>query len=193
MTRVKLWRRWDRGLLLALLIGAIAAWPFWANPSLPLATDAELHIFRIAEIGHSLRAGNLYPRWAANFYYGYGYPIFNYYAPLTYHLGNWMTLFQPEWAVAGAKMLFIAAALLGAAGAYLLGRDFGGQGGGVLGAATFACSPIFCSSIRTCAATCLKSSRWHLSPGRFGAGNAFGGMAGEASLCCRLRRRRSPS
>ncbi len=141
MKQIDLWQRWDRGLLLALLIGAIAAWPFFANPSLPAATDAELHIFRIAEVGYSLRAGNLYPRWAPNFYYGYGYPIFNYYAPLTYHLGNWVTLFQPEHAVAGAKALFVGAALLGAAGAYLLGREFGGQGGGVLGAVAFAFAP----------------------------------------------------
>jgi len=138
---LNIWRHWDRGLLLALLIGVIGAWPFLAYPSLPAANDAELHIFRIAEMGYSLRAGNLYPRWAANFYYGYGYPIFNYYAPLTYHLGNWVTLFQPEHAVAGAKTLFIAAALLGAVGAYLLGREFGGQGGGVLGAAAFTFAP----------------------------------------------------
>ena len=141
ITRLSLWRHLDRGLLLALFIGAIAGWPFWVNPSLPTATDAELHIFRIAEMGYSLQAGNPYPRWAANFYYGYGYPIFNYYAPLTYHLGNWVTLFQPEHAVAGAKTLFITAVLLGAVGAYLLGREFGGQGGGVLGAVAFAFAP----------------------------------------------------
>ena len=140
-TQLSLWRHWDRELLLALLIGIISAWPFWVNPSLPTATDAELHIFRIAEMGYGLQAGNLYPRWAANFYYGYGYPIFNYYAPLTYHLGNWVTLFQPERAVVGAKTLFITAALLGAIGAYLLGREFGGQAGGVLGAAAFGFAP----------------------------------------------------
>ena len=139
--RLNLWRHWDRGLLLALLIGVMAAWPFLSYPSLPVATDAELHIFRIAELGYSLRAGNLYPRWAANFYHGYGYPIFNYYAPLTYHLGNWVTLLHPERAVAGAKILFVSAALLGAVGAYFLGRDFGGQSGGVLGAAAFAFAP----------------------------------------------------
>lgn len=140
-TRFDFMRHWDRGVLLALLAGVIAAWPFLVNPSLPAANDAELHIFRIAEVGYSLRAGNPYPRWAANFYYGYGYPIFNYYAPLTYHLGNWVTLFQPEHAVAGAKILFIGAAMLAAVGAYLLGREFGGQGGGLLGAATFAFAP----------------------------------------------------
>jgi len=117
------------------------AWPFFKYAGLPRATDAELHIFRIAELGYSLRAGNLYPRWAPDFYHGYGYPIFNYYAPFTYHLGNWITLLSPDRAAIGAKLLFILAHLLGASGAYLLGREFGGQGGGLLGSATFAFAP----------------------------------------------------
>lgn len=133
--------RYDWGIVLALAIGLIAAWPFLANPGLPSGTDAELHIFRIAEIGESLRAGNLYPRWAPNFYHGYGYPIFNYYAPLTYHLGNWVTLLIPQTAVLGAKILFVAASLLGALGAYFLGRLFGERSGGLVGAATFAYAP----------------------------------------------------
>ncbi len=131
----------DAGVFLALLIGVVAAWPFLTYAGLPAATDAELHVFRIAEMGYSLKAGNLYPRWAANFYHGYGYPIFNFYAPLVYHLGNWLTLFHPERAVAGAKMIFIGAAIGGALGAYLLGHEFGRKGGGLLGAATFAFSP----------------------------------------------------
>ncbi len=131
----------DYGLLVALILGLIAAWPFLSNPGLPRGTDAELHVLRIAELGYSLRVGNLYPRWAPDFYYGYGYPIFNYYAPLTYHLGNWLTFLRPENAATGAKTLFVLSHLLGAAGAYFLGREFGRQGGGVLGAATFAFAP----------------------------------------------------
>jgi hypothetical protein len=108
---------------------------------LPRETDAELHVFRIAELGYSLKEGNLYPRWAPDFYYGYGYPIFNYYAPLTYHVGNWLTLLQPSHAVMGAKALFILAVISGAVGAYVLGREYGGQGGGLLGSLAFASSP----------------------------------------------------
>lgn len=134
-------RGWDVGILLAVALGIFASWPFLVNAGLPGATDAELHIFRIAELGFSLRAGNLYPRWAPNFYHGHGYPIFNYYAPLTYHLGNWLTLFQPQHAATGAKLLFILSQVLGAVGAYLLGKKFGGQGGGLLGAAAFSFSP----------------------------------------------------
>ena len=131
----------DLGLFLAVALALIASWPFLANPGLPGATDAELHIFRIAELGFSLRAGNLYPRWAPDFYHGHGYPIFNYYAPLTYHLGNWLTLLQPQHAAAGAKLLFVLSQVLGTVGAYLLGKKFGRQGGGLLGAAAFTFSP----------------------------------------------------
>lgn len=139
MRNHKGWR--DYGLLIALALGLLAAWPFLRYPGLPRGTDAELHVLRTAELGYSLRAGNPYPRWAPDFFHGYGYPIFNYYAPLTYHLGNWLTLFHPEKAAAGAKTLFILSHLLGAVGAYLLGREFGRQGGGVLGAAAFTFSP----------------------------------------------------
>ncbi|NBD34713.1 MAG: hypothetical protein GVY30_01785, partial [Chloroflexi bacterium] len=131
----------DLGFFLAIALGLIASWPFLVNPGLPGATDAELHIFRIAELGFSLRAGNLYPRWAPDFYHGHGYPIFNYYAPLTYHLGNWLTLLHPQHAATGAKRLFILSQVLGAVGAYLFGKKFGRQGGGLLGAAAFTFSP----------------------------------------------------
>ena len=78
-----LFRQFDLGLLLALALALLAAMPFLTRPDLPRGTDAELHVFRAAEMGYSLRAGDHFPRWAPDFYYGYGYPIFNYYAPLT--------------------------------------------------------------------------------------------------------------
>ena len=36
---------------------------------------------------HSLRAGLWYPRWLPDLFMGFGYPLFNFYAPLTYYLG----------------------------------------------------------------------------------------------------------
>lgn len=119
----------------------LSSWAFITNESLPADNDAELHIYRIAEMGYSLDAGVVYPRWAPDFYHGYGYPIFNYYAPLTYHLGYWISLGRPEFAAASAKVLFICAQLLGISGAYRLGKTFGGRGGGLLGASAFAFTP----------------------------------------------------
>jgi hypothetical protein len=124
-----------------ILLTALSSWPFIINPSLPADNDAELHIYRIAEMGYSLDEGILYPRWAPDFYHGYGYPIFNYYAPLTYHLGYWVSLGHPQFAAKAAKTLFVGAHMLGIFGAYQLGKSFGKQSGGLLGATAFAFSP----------------------------------------------------
>jgi len=128
-------------LAIVLCIGLGAAWPYFQSPGLPAQTDAELHIYRIAEMGYSLEAGNPYPRWAPDFFHGYGYPIFNYYAPLTYHLGHWLTMGHPERAAEGARLLFILTLVVGALGAYELGRLFGGRGGGLAGSLVFTCAP----------------------------------------------------
>ncbi|HOU40333.1 MAG TPA: hypothetical protein PK829_03595, partial [Promineifilum sp.] len=77
----QLWRRFDAGFLVVLLISLLAVWPFLSRASLPEGTDAELHIFRLHELGYLIHGGEFYPRWAPNFYHAYGYPIFNYYAP----------------------------------------------------------------------------------------------------------------
>ncbi|MBE9508142.1 MAG: hypothetical protein IMY86_08835 [Chloroflexi bacterium] len=134
-------RRLDRGLLLALVLGLVAAGPFLTRPGLPRQTDAELHVYRAAELGHTLRAGAFYPRWSPDFYYGYGYPIFNYYAPLTYYLANLFDLVPGVDIVAGTKAVFVLGLLLASVGAYLMGRDFFGPAAGVLAAASFTFSP----------------------------------------------------
>ncbi len=133
--------RVDPGLLLALALALIAALPFLTRPGLPRGTDAELHVFRAAELGYSLRAGDLYPRWAPDFYYGYGYPIFNYYAPLTYYLANVFDLWPGVDIVAGVKLVFILGLVSAALGAYLFVRDWIGPRSGVLAAALYVLSP----------------------------------------------------
>ena len=131
----------DKGLWLALALACIAAAPFLTRPGLPRQTDAELHIYRAAELGHTLRAGAFYPRWAPDFYYGYGYPIFNYYAPLTYYLANLFDLLPGVGVVGGVKAIFILGFLVASWGAYLLGRELFGSDGGVLSAASFIFGP----------------------------------------------------
>ena len=77
----------DAGLLAALLIATLAAWPFLSRASLPTFTDAEMHVYRTFEILSAWRAGVLYLRWAPDLFYAFGYPVFHYYAPLSYYLG----------------------------------------------------------------------------------------------------------
>jgi hypothetical protein len=134
-------QRFDWGVCLALAIALVAALPFLTRPGLPRQTDAELHVYRAAELGRTLRAGAVYPRWAPDLYYGYGYPIFNYYAPLTYYLANAFDLLPGVDTVTGVKAVFVLGLVLASVGAYLLGREFSGSVGGVLAAASFTFAP----------------------------------------------------
>ncbi len=139
----RLWNRLDLQIIALLGLVVIAAWPFLSRASLPAETDAELHIFRLAELARLVRGGVLYPRWAPNFYFGFGYPIFNYYAPLAYYLGLPATLISGMNAVLGVKVVFVLSFLLGAAGVYAFVRDWWGRSGAIVGAAAFIFSPYF--------------------------------------------------
>lgn len=131
----------DIGLVVVLLIAWIAIWPFLSQPSLPQGTDTELHVFRLVELSHLVRAGEFYPRWGPNFYHGYGYPIFNYYAPLTYYVGLIVELLPGFDAVAGIKFVFILGILLSAWGMYGFVRDNWGREAGWVATAVYIYAP----------------------------------------------------
>ncbi|VAW37870.1 hypothetical protein MNBD_CHLOROFLEXI01-345, partial [hydrothermal vent metagenome] len=134
-------RRIDHGYLIVLAICLLALWPFLSRASLPQETDAELHIFRLAELSFLLRGGEFYPRWAPNFYHGYGYPIFNYYAPLSYYIGLIFELLPKLDAVTGVKAVFMLGLLGGGFGIYGFVRDNWGRPSGYLAAALYVYAP----------------------------------------------------
>ena len=140
MTRL---RRFDLNLITILIVVVIAALPFLTRPGLPRHTDLELHVFRAAEYGEVLRDGVLYPRWAPDFYYGYGYPIFNYYAPFSYAFANLFDLIPGVDTVFSVKLVILTAYALGAYGVYFLARRHFGSRAGVIASAAFVLSPYF--------------------------------------------------
>ncbi|MBK7897118.1 MAG: hypothetical protein IPJ90_19965 [Anaerolineaceae bacterium] len=133
--------RLDPGYLVVLAICLLALWPFIGRASLPQETDAELHIFRLVELSTLVRGGEFYPRWAPNFYHGYGYPIFNYYAPLTYYVGLIFELLPGLDAVAGVKAVFVLGLLGAGFGMYGFVRDNWGRPSGYLAAAVYVYAP----------------------------------------------------
>ncbi|MCP4360060.1 MAG: hypothetical protein GY796_18805 [Chloroflexi bacterium] len=134
-------RRVDPGFLLIFVIGLIAVWPFISRASLPVETDAELHVFRLHELGLLIRGGEIFPRWAPNFYHGYGYPIFNYYAPLSYYVGLLFELLPWFDAVAAVKAVFVIGLLAGGLGMYGFVRDNWGRTAGYVAATVFLYAP----------------------------------------------------
>lgn len=137
----RLRRGFDPGFLVVLLICWLAVWPLISRASLPEGTDAELHIFRLHELSYLIRGGEFYPRWAPNFYHGYGYPIFNYYAPLTYYLALPLELLPSVDAVAATKVVLVAGMLAAGLGMYGYGRDLWGRRAGFVAAALYVYSP----------------------------------------------------
>ena len=137
----RIWQGFDLGFLVVLLISLLAVWPLLSRASLPEGTDAELHIFRLHELGTLVRGGEFYPRWAPNFYHGYGYPIFNYYAPLTYYLALPLELLPQFDATAASKAVLVGGMLLAGLGLYGFVRDNWGRRAGYVAAALYVYSP----------------------------------------------------
>ena len=78
-------RRYGGPLLTALAIGAlglVAVWPLFRRPALVCTDDLGFHLLRLTQLDHLLANGVLYSRWAPDMALGYGFPFFNFYAPL---------------------------------------------------------------------------------------------------------------
>jgi len=134
--------RIDAHLIAVTIIVTIAVWPLITRPGLPRHTDLELHVFRAAEFERLLAARPLeYPRWAPNLYYGYGYPIFNYYAPLTYFATSAFAAIPGVTIVDGMKLVLLATFALAGYGAFFLARRHLDAAGGVVVSAAYVLSP----------------------------------------------------
>lgn len=76
-------------LAAALLIACAAAWPLLAEPGL-LNTrgggDSPFLLQRLHQLETALRDGHFPVRWMPDANYGYGYPFYNYYAPLSIYI-----------------------------------------------------------------------------------------------------------
>lgn len=82
--------RWERaatvGLFVLLLAVPFVCFNWFATH------DGLTYPVRAAEWSSLVRTEGTYPRWAASFYWGFGYPIFNYFPPLAYFLGHLLML-----------------------------------------------------------------------------------------------------
>ena len=113
-------RTWLLGLLVALVISAAVWWPV-TLPNFDFAStaDGEYHLLRLFLLDHSLRAGLWYPRWLPDLFMGFGYPLFNFYAPLTYYLGTVFIRLGLE-TYGALQAMAIGAVIVGTAGMYTL-------------------------------------------------------------------------
>src|SRR5262245_40081 len=121
----------------AALLGVVPL----ASGRAPWGHDSHMHLERIAALYAALRGGNLYPRWFDGFFFGYGYPVLHFYAPLTYYLGALFRLLGADVPLA-FDLIVLTARVVGALGGFLLGRRLlGGRWAGLVVGTGFALLP----------------------------------------------------
>src|SRR5258708_15203197 len=74
-------RRFVPPLIVSLFV-LFAAQPLFVD-QLTCSDDSAFHIGRAVNLEALIRAGHYFPRWSPYMAHGFGYPFFNYYAPLS--------------------------------------------------------------------------------------------------------------
>lgn len=133
-------KRLDPYLIALLLLTVFALAPllqpgyFWG------AHDARHSVYFLFEFDRSIQDGILYPRWAPDFTFGYGYPFFNIYAPLPFYVGEAFHLLGFGF-VDSVKMVFGLSILLSGLAMYGFLRRLLGRPGALLAALTYVYVP----------------------------------------------------
>ncbi len=99
-----------------------------------------VHAARIIEIVRALQDGHFPVRWSSNFGFGYGMPLFEFYAPLPYYTGALLYLLGFN-VIAAIKILFFLCSLFTFIGMYKLGSKLFGKAGGILSAVALTMAP----------------------------------------------------
>ncbi len=99
-----------------------------------------VHGARIGEMSRALAEGQFPVRWSPNFGYGYGMPLFEFYAPLPYYAGA-LLVFIGLNLMLTIKALWLLCSVVTAWGAYKLGSKLFGRAGGLLTAAALTLAP----------------------------------------------------
>lgn len=134
-------RRIDFALVATLLLCLFTVWPLLGQAGLPNGTDTLYHTYRVAEMDRAWSHGVWMPRWAETFYYGYGSPVFHYYASATYYVTSLLMRLMNLTPLDSLRALTVLSMLLAGGGTYLFVRDQTGKLAGIIAALVYVYSP----------------------------------------------------
>lgn len=117
--------------LLLVLLSLFAIFPLFHPGFFPMHDDTQPA--RVFEMTKSLRAGMFPVRWVFDLGYGYGYPIFNFYAPLAYYIGAFFMLIGFD-ALIATKIMMVIGIVFSGFTMYLLAKEFWGKSGALVSA-----------------------------------------------------------
>jgi hypothetical protein len=130
--------RWAAPVVLAVLCLAASVGIWKPLPLAGHSVDIDAH--RLLVFDSALRAGEAYPRWVSDFYYGHGSPVFHYYAPLPFYLCE-VPLLLGATVPYALKVTLVLTWLLSGLGMYLLARDYLSRPGAVVAGAFYMLAP----------------------------------------------------
>lgn len=122
----------------------LLALSYWSVKSLFSPGFFSIHddtqVQRVFEMHKSLSDGMFPVRWVADLGYGYGYPIFNYYAPLAYYMGSFFMFLGFDSLIA-TKLMMGSGIIMAGVFMYLFAREFWGEKGGILSGLLYVYAP----------------------------------------------------
>ena len=133
-------RRWDVGWLAALLLCVFAIAPLSAPGFFLKGHDATIGSYFLWQFDQAIADGALYPRWAMDWTFGYGYPVFIVIAPLAFYVAEAAHLLGAG-LVDALKIAYALSIVFSGLSMYLLGRELFGRAGGLLAAGIYVYAP----------------------------------------------------
>lgn len=104
----------------------------------PIHDDTQ--VTRVFEMTNALKDGMFPVRWSENLGFGFGYPIFNFYAPFAYYIGAIFNLIISD-ALVATKLMMIVGIVIAAFSMFTLSKKFFGIKGGILSAILYLYAP----------------------------------------------------
>lgn len=126
------------GVFIVLILSFWAIQPLLINGFFPIHDDTQ--VARVFEMGKALNDGMFPVRWVSDLGYGYGYPLFNFYAPLAYYAGGFFTLLGFDTLLA-TKIMMGLGILFSGIFMYFLAREFWGEIGGIISGLFYVYAP----------------------------------------------------
>ncbi|MCB0211854.1 MAG: hypothetical protein KDJ52_21115 [Anaerolineae bacterium] len=124
-----------------ILAFSIFAWGPLLTPAYFFeAHDAKHSVFFLVEFDQTFRDGFWWPRWTPDFSFGYGYPLFNMYAPLAFYAAELLHLAGLSMTTA-IKTMYVLATIGAGLGMYIFVRRLYGSTAGLVAGVAYMVVP----------------------------------------------------
>ena len=110
-------RRGQSAIAIVAAVAVAQCLPLWQSHWFD-SHETSAYVLRLVEFESALRQGDLYPRWASDFYGGYGSPFFVFYAPFVFAIGAAGSALLGS-AILGLKSMITLASIAAGVGVYV--------------------------------------------------------------------------